>query len=564
MDVTFFVTQSLETLVDKRAAFIASHQFTDSSLWYCGLLAEWNNKTGVMLGPDNYDQIGGWRIYEVSCDDPGLSKPAFLSSKLAEYPVAAEVEALDLYVEKFVWGGLQRTDAEAYPYGIYGIPDWKTNRYSEDTGLKGRLHIWRIYDYPHIALTYYNMYRIAKNYPDMPLSRSALEYLVRARETALAMFTIPMDLERWDARDTGLYNELVIPKVIEALEAEGLEYERLQRHWERKARYFAMECTDIFGSEYPFDTTGFESTQALARTALLLAEDAVREDRFDPPLTREQAVGFMQNQVSCNLACRGLLEPAYYWYGSDYRSSNTSYTLSYMSQMGGWAILDYALYFADNPFPLLRIGYGSILSSWALLNTGYWFPGEEHDGAAGGGFEPLARGETWLNQEHTGGSWYYSCEIDLGFSGFLRAAATILAQDPEFGLICYGGELTAGERPSEYTISCKDGVSRRFHILTASRRLHVIIDKGHFTGELTWDGQNLNFGVDPCGVKSPIKLEIQADMDEAQILGTGVTGAVAKTSDGFRIEITASGRTQVLLPCGDEPSRVCIVCGLAL
>lgn len=66
---------------EKRAAFIASHQIKDETLWYDGLLCEWNNKTGVQLSPDNYDTIGGWRIYEVSCDDPGLAKPAFLSSK---------------------------------------------------------------------------------------------------------------------------------------------------------------------------------------------------------------------------------------------------------------------------------------------------------------------------------------------------------------------------------------------------------------------------------------------------------------------------------------------------
>jgi hypothetical protein len=74
---------------------------------------------------------------------------------------------------------------------------------------------------------------------------------------------------------------------------------------------------------------------------------------------------------------------------------NTAHTLSYMSQMGGWAVEDHALHTARDQVPYLRLGYSSYLSSWVLLisgtadsNYGYWFPGKENDGGAGGGFEP--------------------------------------------------------------------------------------------------------------------------------------------------------------------------------
>lgn len=103
----FFAAEPLETLIHKRAAFIAKHQVRDASKWYNGLLAEWNMDSQVQLGPDNYDRIKGWRIYEVTCDDPGLSKPAYLASKNAEFPSPAEVEALDYYIEHFVWSTLR-------------------------------------------------------------------------------------------------------------------------------------------------------------------------------------------------------------------------------------------------------------------------------------------------------------------------------------------------------------------------------------------------------------------------------------------------------------------------
>jgi hypothetical protein len=493
MSLEFFCTQPLETLIAKRAAFIAGHQHRDPGKWYDGLLAEWNMESQVMLGPDNYDRIKGWRIYEVTCDDPGLSKPAFLASKNAEYPVQAEVSALDYYIENFVWGGLQRTTDEIYEYGIYGIPDWKTNRESADHGPKGRLHLWRIYDYPHIALMYFSMYRVAKNHPEIHTALGADEYLKRAYGTAVAMFTVPLEITRWSAYETGLYNELVIVELIRALQDAGMEdrARRLRIHWERKVRTFVRGDVDLFRSEYAFDSTGFESTHALAKYAMEQVDEMnggnLDEDDGRPRrISREEIRKFMDAQMAANIFCRGSIEPADYNRGSDYRGGGGDrYTLTYMSQMGGWSVLDYALEYAGDPAPYLRLGYQSYLSAWALLNSGtpesgygYWYPGQENDGGAGGGFEPAPYGSTWLEQPHHRGSWYYSCEIDLGFCGALRAAATVLTDDPIFGRFCLGGEWRGeGDR---LEVIPKDGVRRRFHAMLDSGRLHMVLERDRF------------------------------------------------------------------------------------
>jgi hypothetical protein len=494
MSLEFFCTEPLETLIAKRAAFIAGHQHRDPSKWYDGLLAEWNMESHVMLGPDNYDRIQGWRIYEVTCDDPGLSKPAFLASKNAEYPVQTEVSALDYYIENFVWGGLQRTTDETFEYGIYGIPDWKTNRESTNHGPKGRQHLWRIYDYPHVTLMYFGMYRVAKHHPEIRTALSAEEYLKRAYGTAVAMFTVPLEIPRWSAYETGLYNELVIVELIRALEDAGMEdrARRLKIHWERKVRTFVRGDVDLFRSEYAFDSTGFESTHALAKYAMdhleeMNGDNLDEDDGRSRKLTREDARKFMDAQMAANLFCRGTIEPAYYYLGSDYRGGGGDrYTLTYMSQMGGWSVLDYALNFASDPAPYLRLGYQSYLSAWALLNSGtresnygYWYPGAENDGGAGGGFEPAPFGTTWLEQPHHRGSWYYSCEIDLGFCGALRAAATVLTDDPIFGRFCLGG---AWKRVGDATeIIPRDGVRRRFHAMLTTGRLHMVLDRDRFS-----------------------------------------------------------------------------------
>ena len=479
----FFGSEPLETLIHKRAAFIAKNQIRDASKWYNGLLAEWAMDTHVQLSPDNYDRIKGWRIYEVTCDDPGLSKPAYLSSKNAEFPIPAEVEALDYYIEHFVWGGLQRTTEETHAYGIYGIPDWKQNRDSPDPGSKGKLHIWRCYDYPHIIVTYFSMYKIARDYPGIKMKLDKATYLQRAFGTALGMFTIPMEVTKWSAYRTGFYNEVVIPQLIEELDLNGKHDEaaQLRTHWEKKVAFFVSGSPNLFGSEYAFDSTGFESTQAIARYAL------------DHPQTPGTSPGdpksFAEKQIRANLFCRGVIEKAYYYYGSDYRGGGgDAFTLTYMSPMGGWGVLDHALHDRQVSDATIRLGFASILSSWSLMNTGtkesgfgYWFPSEENDGGTGGGFEPAPYGLTWLGQQHHRGPWYYSSETDLGYCGALRAAATIVADDPIFGRFCFGGEMRADKACIQ--IVPRDGVRRRLHLRAEGRQIDFELTGARFAKE---------------------------------------------------------------------------------
>ena len=483
----FFITEPMETLIKKRGHFLGNSQEKDAEKWYYGLIKEWNMEKEVYLSPDNYDKLRPMRIYEVTCDDPGLCKPSFLAAKNAEYPVQKEVEVLDVYIDKFVWGGLQRSEHEEYAYGIYGIPDWHQNRYSSKRGPDGRIHLWRAYDYPHIVLLYWSMYKVAKNYRHIKTKLKPQVYLERAYRTALALFTLPEEIDEWSALKTGFYNEKVMEEIFNELEETGQQEKayRLRHWWERKTACFINGDTDIFGSEYPFDTTGFESTHAFAKYAMekqVPPEGEKQEmDEF-----RRKASRFMQKEINCNIACRGVLEPAYYHLGSDFRGNNASYTLSYMSQMGGGAILDYALLYAENREEALRLGYASLLSSWALMNSGTtesnygcWYPGENNDGAAAGGFEPAPCGYTWLDQPHHRGAWYYSCEIDLGFSGYLREAAVVLAEDPVFGWYCFGGSFR--EESGAFQLRFEDGVRKNLYLAAKDSVLMIKLRNGHFS-----------------------------------------------------------------------------------
>ena len=490
----FFVTEPLETVIAKRAAFLVSHQQQkDPSKWYYGVYSDWDQKNEILRSPEDRDGLSTW-LTDAN-DDAGNARPAFLASKNVFLPDAGEISSLETYISRYLWGGMQMTDKERYPYAIYGIPNFKANRASADEGRNGQAHVWRIYDYPHIVLLYYRMYQIAKFYPDRVNYLDAGGYLERAFRTAIAYWTVPNEVEKWSADAVGTMNEAFMPELIDALEHEGHpDWAReLRGHWEGKVERFVNRTPNLYGSEFAFDSTGFESTGAFAK--YLRAHEV-------PGVAPAAAKTFSDFQLSLDMADRGWLETTYYQLGSDYRG-NLSYLLSYMSQMGGWSILDHALYAAPDPTDELRLGYASSLSSWALVNSGpstrlgagtrasgsgYWFPSPNNDGAAGGGFMPEPQGRAWIGKTMTRGAWYYSAEEDVGYCGALRTHATIVADDPIFGEIAYGGVLTRSGQ--SISVIPRDGLRVRFHVVrpsTAARggdqRLHLELDHDGFAKE---------------------------------------------------------------------------------
>jgi hypothetical protein len=479
----FFVTEPLETVIRKRAAFLVSHhQHTDPSKWYAGMYSDWDQKNEILRSPEDRDGLSAW-LTDAN-DDAGNARPAFIASKNVFFPEQKEIESLELYISKYLWGGMQMTDKEKYPYAIYGIPNFKANRASADPGRNGQSHVWRIYDYPHIVMLYYRMFHIARFYPDMIKHLDAATYLERAYRTAVAYWTVPMAVEKWSANAVGTMNEAFIPELMATLEHEGKQEwaDTLRGYWEGKVERFVTKTPNLYGSEFAFDSTGFESTGAFAKYAMTRDDPGFRQR-----VPAEAASKFMNFQLLLNMSDRGWLEHTYYQLGSDYRG-NLSYLLSYMSQMGGWSILDYALHFAKDPTDYLRLGYASSLSSWALVNSGtpesghgYWFPSANNDGATGGGFMPEATGRAWIGKQVPRGAWYYSAEEDVGYCGALRTHATIVATDPAFGEIAYGGILT--RTAGAVSVVPRDGLRVRFHVVRNDQRLHLELDHDGFAKE---------------------------------------------------------------------------------
>lgn len=502
----FFSTEPLETLIKKRSAFIVNHQqHRDTTKWYNGLFSAYDMKNGVLRGPDNTDGFDEWWGYVLASDDAALGKAPFVAAKNVYYPEKNEINAVEYYINNFVWGKLQRTDKEKpYPYGIYGTPNWLVNRdttmnfrytWSPNSIIKntGRdtMHIWRAYDYPHIFMLYYNMYQIANKYPDQVTYLDAEGYLERAFQTAKAFFLYPYEIRPWEYKiyELGFYNELVILDIISALELTGKfdDADWLRNEFEKKVKFFIYDNQYPYGSEFSFDRTAFESTYALAKYGVLHKMKPDRNLWFDknlgkwwshPTVKQEDARNFMERQHYAGLSVRGWLETNYYKLGADKN-------MSYMSKMGGWSILDYGINFAVSPYDWLQLGYASYLSSWALMNSGttasgygFWAPDKENDGAIGGEFVEAKRGRTWLGREMDRGAWNYDGEADLGLGAGMRMAATILTDDPLFGWVAYGGQLKV--TANAFQITPEDGLNCRFSLVTDECRMTISLNRDGF------------------------------------------------------------------------------------
>lgn len=523
----FFVTEPIETLIKKRAAFLVNRQqIRDPSKWWNGVYAIYDMRAKTVRTIEDPDIFIDRMVYALTCDDPGLSKAPYLASKNVSFPDQKEIASLEYYIEHFVWGGLQRKDDERpYPYGVYGTPNWYINRdparrkaYAESlangaTALRdlNKEHVWRNYDYPHVVMLYFHMYEIAKMYPEMTKYLDAAEYLNRAWETARAFYTYPYEIypSYYDTYKWGLYNELIVLELMKALEQEGFSAQAdwLRAEWEKKTKYFVYDDEYPFRSEYAFDRTAFESTYALAKYGATHEMQPDQNLWFDlklkkwyshPFVRREHSRAFMDRQLASGLAVRGWLNPAYYTLGADPG-------VSYMAAMGGWGILDYAKNFAPQPFDWLQLGYASYLSSWSLMNTGrpeanygFWFPGAENDGAAGWQFMSAKVGSAWMGSSVPGGvmvprgPWHYDGEIDLGFGGALRMATTLVTRDPVFGWFAYGGVLT--EKDQGLAVQPRDGLRRRLDVIIPDeklpfsdsiRRLKLELERDGFAAEGT-------------------------------------------------------------------------------
>jgi hypothetical protein len=126
----------------------------------------------LLLVPEEYNRIKGWRIYGVPATIRARASRRFSSPRTPSIRLPPRSPPSTATSIGLSGAGCSAPTAKR-SYGIYGIPHWKTNRGSADPGKKGRLHIWRPYDYRRIFAMYFAMNRIARDHPHIPTQLGA-------------------------------------------------------------------------------------------------------------------------------------------------------------------------------------------------------------------------------------------------------------------------------------------------------------------------------------------------------------------------------------------------------
>jgi len=419
--VHFRAIEPVEALIRKRAAFIArKQQVTDADDPRSGAFLMWDCEDEALV------REARAAFYVGGSDDLGFADPLYLAAKNAALPDEKERRALARYVEQFLHGKLQRPD----DFGVvlwYGDAVWRHYKGSD---------VCRSFNYPHVFNLYHALYRAAKEFgPDGGLG--ARELLVRAWRTAMAMYT--HDMIAGDAVTMGNMGQSALLGLLGSLDEEGLTKERaaLRRQMRRSARHYAR-VRYPYGSEFSFDTTGYE-TVYFFRKAVGKDEALAAETLAVALATRHHA-------------------PAWYLAGNDVRSgfgNGKSHPLedeiefSYMASLNGLVVQD--AYEATGDEALLRSAYASALGVWSVVRG---------DGAGRYLY-------TWEPARMLFDPW--SSETGLALFGALEQQRAYVVENADFGLVGYGCEVRRVRGGVE--VVPLDGLRR--HVVWRARGLRV-------------------------------------------------------------------------------------------
>ena len=439
----FYGTPPLEKLIAARADFITKkQQVKDPDDPVCHGFRSWDNDLERMMDLDMDPGLGPIDLGDSG--DVGFAPPAFLSAKNSYYPNAGEIEALDNYVEHFLYGTLQDKETFTVTNTIYdnyqtyerlkGKPDFRqlenfliVDDDGNETTWRRWDYPWRIYNYPHAYSVYYNMYRIAK-YTDFKVSRSAKEYLIFAFKTAMAAYLDSTYASKLEYRgysnfEWGNMSESHAPlgsfrlnDILEVLEDEGMTEELSELHemLVKRSEHFVTE-------EYPFSSEYLGPGASTNHSPSYVLAGIVDNERLKNTVVR------------MILAAKG---PFPRWYS--YCALN-KFIGNYTTSLHAFPLLDRFEDTGDDY--LLQMAYGSLLGHWCCVDSdGKGYNSREWR------FNPVDRNNPKYN--------YYvnearSFELGIGLSCNLRFLGAALAFDKHFGITGYGCRASETEHGYE-------------------------------------------------------------------------------------------------------------------
>lgn len=397
-----------------RAHFITEKQFfrrPGHRMDRAFLMWDAETRDVVLDAPDTPWLTGG-------SDEGGLADPLVLAARNARWPDVGEIAVLEEYVDRFLFGVLQRP-------GDYGIRNWVQHSGDLDAGWGGQTN--RSYNYPHVWCIYLALHEVGRRY-GLTRVRTAMEYLELAYRTARAYFTLPMHKEHHLTK--GNMNEDTLDALRAACRTAGRDdwADDLAQLIAPKTEYMCRH-TNPYLSELNFDTTGYPGVYFYRRRAGGVSAAA-------PTLAVIHATRHPM--------------PGWPWFASDVRwgwgnskfRSGDEIVFNYMTSQNAVPLLD--AYERTGDPAHLRLAYAALLAVWVLVEP----DGTAHDFY---GWEPgRRRFDPWTS------------EMGQALFPTIWYSTAYVLRDADFGLIGYGCHAT--QDSAGLTILPRDLTRQRVHI----------------------------------------------------------------------------------------------------
>ncbi|TLS31603.1 hypothetical protein PpBr36_03683 [Pyricularia pennisetigena] len=391
----------------------------------------------------------------------GLSDEAGAGSYLSAFmkqsiqPNAEEVAKLEAFVDGVLWKSIQRSDygvkKSIFFYEPALVPGYTYSPSLDWTSWTswnkaGADDIGRGYNYVHVAAAYWSLYRVARGYPDLTKAHAWDWYLDQAYQTTIRIMKNDVFYS-----DVGLMGETVFGEILTDLGREGQADKADALSAAMKQRAAHWDTLQVpFGSEMAWDSTGQEGVYYWAK-----------EFGFSNTVAKalDSVLGYTHNIPHWGYNGNSRR----YWdniYGGKLRRIERQIH-HYGSGLNALVLLSA---FRSNPNDtyLLRTGYGGTTGPLSNINQ---------DGFAAASFH------SWPDTLKWDG---ISGDYGSGFLGLALGSGTYLVEDPELGLVAFGGVLEGTK------VRTNDAVRRKVFIgplnLLISVDAGIIQDFSYATG----------------------------------------------------------------------------------
>mgnify|MGYP007116712795 FL=1 len=373
-------------------------------------------------------------------------------------PDPEEVEKMEDFVNKTLWGGIQYTDGdlkygvkkslfyyepESMPAGTYDTTiRWAPNGNFPSWNTKETNSVGRSYNYPHVAAAHWVMYRLARNYQGLVTQQDWQWYLENAFHTSMAMISLAPHYAQF-----GQMEGTVFILILNDLKAEGMDKMAADLEAAMKSRVDVwMKLPYPFGSEMPWDSTGQEEVYMWAKYFGL-------DDKA--MVTLNAILAYMPTVP--HWAYNGNARRFWDFLFAGKLSRFERMIHHYGSALNSIPVLHN---YRENPSDLylLRVGYGGVMGAISNITQ---------DGFAPAAFHSFP--QTLKNDGITG-------DYGTGFLGYAINSSTYLINSDEFGWLSFGGNATVNGK--WVTVDLTTAARSRFYLAPAG--VWLTLDAGRF------------------------------------------------------------------------------------